>query len=208
MRPTRSDPRAWVQLPPSESPGRWCWAFLGLYSAVIFACRNTKCTAALSNLSTWLTLPNPNSLPVSLQLLLPPYAPLPPWGLLSPTPSQLPCSHSLGTTDSLCHISGLPSLPHNIFSGHLSCQDPHPVRGRAPTCTAKKLEPHFPGTSFPAHPASLRNKKMCRSLCPPGSPISSQPQALLWVFLLANPHLNLGILEVQDTRGLAELCDQ
>lgn len=133
-------------------------SFLGLNSAVIFGCCNTISTAAASMPSTLLTLPTANSLPVSLQPLLPPCAPLSPCAPVThpfPPPSVTQSWQPLFPMPApprSC-ISGHPTLSHTSFSVHLSCQDPHPAHSRAPTGTAKKLEPHFPVTSFPAHPA-------------------------------------------------------
>lgn len=180
--------------------------FLGWTSAVIFGCRNPVSTAAPSPPSTLLTLPTPSSLPVSLRPLLPPCAPL------SPTPSQLPHLHSPGSRCPPYHHLPGPvsqgSHTHTTFSVHLSHQDPHPGHSRAPTGTAKKLEPHFPVTSFPTHPAFTSSEEQQDVWVPPLTPEPHLLPAPSTVFFLADPHLNLGTLEVQGTRGEAELCDQ
>lgn len=97
---------------------------------------------------------------------------------------------------------------HTTFSVHLSHQDPHPGHSRAPTGTAKKLEPHFPVTSFPTHLAFTSSEEQQDVWVPLLTPEPHLLPAPSIAFFLADPHLNLDTLEVQGTRGEAELCDQ
>lgn len=107
-----------------------------------------------STSSTLLTSPTPNSLPVSLQPLLPSCAPLSPHALLSsPLPSFLsaPAAPDPPASTSLFPYLRAPYSPPS--PSLLPCLDLHPNHSRKPTGTARKLESHFPVTSFPAHPA-------------------------------------------------------
>lgn len=115
--PTRTDPRTWVEVPQSQSPGRWhCPAFLGVNCAVIWMPEHHQHSRP-STSSTLLTSPTPNSLPVSLQPLLPSCAPLSPHALLSsPLPSSLAALAAPNPPASTSYISGLPTLPpHYLF---------------------------------------------------------------------------------------------
>lgn len=97
-------------------------------------------------------------------------------------------------------ISGLPAVPHASFSVHLSWQDPHLAHSRAPTGTAKNM------TSFPAHPSFASSEEQrdvdVDPSTHPGAPPPPSPKLLF----LADPHLNLATLVVQDTSWAAELC--
>lgn len=114
-----------------------------------------------STSSTLLTLSSPNSLPVSLQPLLPSCAPLSPHALLSPPlPSPLTtlAAHTPPSSTSLFPYLRAPYSPSS--PSLLPCLDLHPSHSRKPTGTARKLESHFPRTSFPAFTSSEEQQVM------------------------------------------------
>lgn len=100
--PTRTDPRTWVEVPQSQSPGRWhCPAFLGVNCAVISGCQNTISTADPPHQApcSHHPLPTASQSPSSLFFHPVPLCHLMPCcHLLSPAPSLpwqplTPCQH-------------------------------------------------------------------------------------------------------------------
>lgn len=118
--PARTDPRTWVEVPQSQSPGRWhCSAFLGVNCAVISGCHNTISTADPPHQApcSHHPLPIASQSPSSLFFHPVPLChPMPCCHLLSPAPS-LPRQPLTPLPAPPCfHISGLPTLPpHHLF---------------------------------------------------------------------------------------------
>lgn len=152
-RPCQNRLNSRVEVPQSQSPGRWhCPAFLGVNAAVTSGCQSTISTADPPHQAPCSHHPPPTASQSPSSLFCHPVPlshPMPCCHLLSPV-------HCLAAPSLTASTSLFPYLRASYSlssSSLLSCLDLHLNHSRKPTGTAKKLESHFPVTSFLAHPA-------------------------------------------------------